>query len=409
MEQEWKSLWPRVWLIAGPVCDVREPGDFFTFDIGHESFVITRTDAGEVKAFYNVCPHRGNRLVQEDFGCVPQFTCSFHSWQFGLDGQNVQVTDRETFRSEVLAHGCDLTSVRCEVAGGLVFINMDGEAPPLREYLGVVADHLDVYEIEKMHVIRHVSSEWAANWKTGVDAFYETYHLHAVHPETQCCMEDYFVQYDAFPNGMTRMYIPFARPSPRFPDQESVNEGVQMMIRDAGLDPASFDGPVQDVREALQKAKRERAARIGLDYSKFTDGQLTDSVPYGVFPNVQIGCHPEGVFLMRFLPHPKDPEVFYYDNITLFRSAPDPDYTVPAWMGVPEDTDTSGAIRPDIERTPLGEQPNLGLVLDQDSFLLPVVQKGVKSRGFKGPLWGEQELRLRHYHAELDRYIGGEK
>jgi hypothetical protein len=58
---------------------------------------------------------------------------------------------------------------------------------------------------------------------------------------------------------------------------------------------------------------------------------------------------------------------------------------------------------------PIGQKPNLGDVLDQDSELLPIVQQGIRSRGFKGPLWGEQEVRVRHFHRELDRYIFGEK
>ena len=69
----------------------------------------------------------------------------------------------------------------------------------------------------------------------------------------------------------------------------------------------------------------------------------------------------------------------------------------------------SGDIRPDTVYTKIGEVPNLGQVLDQDSELLPVVQKGIRSRGFKGPVWSEQEQRLRHFHKELDRYLSGEK
>ncbi len=108
---------------------------------------------------------------------------------------------------------------------------------------------------------------------------------------------------------------------------------------------------------------------------------------------------------MRFLPHPTEPEQFFYDTCTLYMPTKDGQHGVPQWMGLPEGTDVSGEIRPDIIHVPLGEKPNLGLVLDQDSELLPHVQKGVRSRGFKGPLWSEQELRLRHFHTELDRYL----
>ena len=71
-----------------------------------------------------------------------------------------------------------------------------------------------------------------------------------------------------------------------------------------------------------------------------------------------------------------------------------------------EDVDTTGTIRPDVVHVPMGVAPELGEVLDQDSELLPIVQQGAKSRGFKGPLWSYQEGRLRHFHAELDRHLG---
>lgn len=411
MAQEWEKLWTKAWLIACPSSDVREEGDFATFEIGNENIVVVRGDDGQVRAFYNVCPHRGNRLVHTALGSLANgFACSFHSWKFNLDGSLKAITDRETFRPEVVCHNPGMSAVRCEELAGLVFISMNPDAPDLRGWLGPVAAHLESYQIDKMHVVRQVRSEWAANWKVGVDAFYEVYHLHAVHPETQGVMEDYFVQYDLFPNGMSRMCIPFYRPSPRVPDQLGVNEGLKMMMPDAALDPAGFTGTAQEVRAAAQKAKRERAERLGLGYEKLTDAQLTDSFAYGLFPNVQIGCHPEGVFLMRFIPHPEDPERFFYDITILFRpvgavAEAAGNYDVPAWMGLPEGTDISGRVRPDCVHVPLGQPANLGLVLDQDSELLPVVQKGLRSRGFNGMLFGEQEQRLRHFHVELNRYM----
>ena len=112
---------------------------------------------------------------------------------------------------------------------------------------------------------------------------------------------------------------------------------------------------------------------------------------------------------MRFLPHATDPERFIYDTMILYRHVDDPDYTVPAWMGLPEGIDTTGATRPNAIHGPLGQKPNLGQVLDQDSELLPIQQQGLRSRAFKGPLWSHQEQRVRHLHRELDRYINREK
>jgi hypothetical protein len=74
-------------------------------------------------------------------------------------------------------------------------------------------------------------------------------------------------------------------------------------------------------------------------------------------------------------------------------------------MGIPGGTDLSGATRPDCELYAEGEDANLGLVLSQDAELLPILQRGLHSKGFAAPLWGEQELRLRHFTAELDRHV----
>jgi hypothetical protein len=74
-------------------------------------------------------------------------------------------------------------------------------------------------------------------------------------------------------------------------------------------------------------------------------------------------------------------------------------------MGLADDVDLTGDTRPDIIRTGLGEPPELGEVLDQDSELLPIVQAGARSRGFRGPLWSDQEARLRHFPTELDRMM----
>ncbi|TDJ17766.1 MAG: Rieske (2Fe-2S) protein, partial [Gammaproteobacteria bacterium] len=116
--REWERLWTRVWLIAGVVSDVQEPGDYFTFDLGRENILVTRTDSGDIKAFYNVCQHRGKRLISNELGSVPRFTCAFHSWQYALDGSLERITDEDTFRPEVICHRPGLREIRCETQAG---------------------------------------------------------------------------------------------------------------------------------------------------------------------------------------------------------------------------------------------------------------------------------------------------
>ncbi len=403
---EWEKVFTKTWLLAGSVSDVREPGDWLRFDIGIESFIVVRLDDGTLAAHYNVCPHRGSQLVSGDTGSQDAFTCPFHSWKFGLDGKNIAVTDADTFRPEVLCHNHDLTPVKVGEAAGLVFISMTDDVPPLSDYLGAILPMLEGYRIDEMHVVQHRRSDWAANWKGGVDAFYETYHLHAIHPQTMGMLDDR-THIDLYPHGMSRQFVPFGQPNSHYPDQEGINPGIAAMLADAGLDPNTFQGTAGESRSAIAMAKRDRAARLGLDYERFSDAQLTDSTIFGIFPNAQIGCHPEAVFLHRFKPHADDPGQFTYDTTILYRHVDVPGYGAPLWMGLGDDVDMTGETRPDVVHTGLGEPPGMGEVLDQDSDLLPIVQAGARSRGFRGPLWGEQEARLRHFHVTLDRWLAG--
>jgi carnitine monooxygenase subunit len=406
--REWDALWTRAWLLAGVASDVREVGNYFLFDIGDESIIVIRTESG-LKAFYNVCSHRGSRILLEPHGRCSRFVCPFHAWRYDLDGNLVGITDRDTFRDAVICHNPGLVPLACDVLAGLVFVCMGDDPPPLREAIGLPPGYLEAYDIDRMNVVRHLRTEWLANWKVGVEAFYESYHLHQVHPETRDVMADLNVQYDLYPNGASRMIVPIGQPTPRRRDQTSLNDGLKFMLADVGIDPAQFQGTALDVRPAIQRAKRARAEARGQDFSKLTDNQLTDSWATGIFPNVQIGCHPEGVFVMRFLPHPTDPERFYYDTMTMLLPVPGEKPEAPAWMGLPEDLDISGKTRPAREDLGVEGGKLLGQVLEQDSELLPVVQAGMRSRAFKGQLWGEQEQRLRHFHAELQRYLDGEK
>ncbi|AUW59585.1 (2Fe-2S)-binding protein [Sphingobium sp. SCG-1] len=407
-DAEWETVFTKTWLLAGPSSDVRESGDWMRFDIGVESFIIVRKDDGELAAHYNVCPHRGSRLVLDDVGSQGSFSCPFHSWKFALDGSNLAVTDPETFRPEVLCHDINLSSVRVEEEAGLVFISMADDVPPLEEYLGTILPMLETYEIEKMHVVQHRRSDWAANWKGGIDAFYESYHLHAIHPQTMGMLDDR-THIDLYENGMSRQFVPFGQPNSHFPDQQGINPGIAVMLDDAGLDAAAFPGTAYESRSAIAMAKRDRAAKLGLDYDRFSDAQLTDATIFGVFPNAQIGCHPEAVFLHRFKPHADDPNQFTYETTILYRHIDVPGYGAPLWMGLGDEIDLTGETRPDVVHTGLGEPPGMGEVLDQDSDLLPIVQAGARSRGFRGPLWGEQEARLRHFHVHLDKWMAGTK
>ena len=228
-----------------------------------ESIIVSKTEDG-IKAFYNVCPHRGARLLTEERGNKKVFVCPFHSWSFRNNGELRTITDEETFQDAVICHRPGLTPVACEEHAGIIFISMADDPPTLKDAIGLPEGYLKNYQIDQMRVVRH-AQRMGPNWKAGVEAFYESYHPHAVHPETRGMMGDLNVQYDCYPNGASRMIVPLGQPSPRQADQTTVNEGLQYMLQEVGVNPADFEGTATDVRgDTAGKAHPLRPARSGL-------------------------------------------------------------------------------------------------------------------------------------------------
>jgi phenylpropionate dioxygenase-like ring-hydroxylating dioxygenase large terminal subunit len=408
MQKEWDHMWTRTWTCAGRESDIPMVGNYFRYDLGRESFIIVRSHDGAVRAFYNVCQHRGRRLIDHDFGTRAQLTCPFHSWAYDLNGVNKRVTDRETFTDRALCGDLDLKSVRCETWAGFVFINMNPSAPSLMEYLGEIPALMSGYQMEDMHVVKDTVLEIDCNWKTGLEAFIESYHLHVTHPQALPMLDDVYEQYDIYPNGHGRLATPLAIPSPRMGDQAKMNDGMRFMLMDAGIDPSTFAGSALDVRDAVWKAKTDPNNRFGLDYTGFTKSQILDDWNYFLFPNMTFNTHPEGVLVMRFLPHPKDPEKFYYHVHVIMPKLKD-GVKAPFYMGVPDDADVSGKTRPDREWTTM-EKPNMGEVLEQDISNMVGTQEGAVSRGLPGGMrFAERELRVQVFHAELDNYVNDRK
>jgi phenylpropionate dioxygenase-like ring-hydroxylating dioxygenase large terminal subunit len=404
MEAEQRKLWPKVWNWAIREEDIPEPGDFRTFRIAKENILIVRGEDMVVRAFYNVCPHRGNRLVMTDQGAFGDcMTCPFHRWKFDFSGKNQHITDRQSFRADALQRNADLEEIRCESWDGFIFINMDKSAIPLREHLGPLVDHALPYRLKDMLIMRRVRSVWDSNWKVGFDGFAEAYHVHAIHPQILPIFDDYHTQIDLYTNGMSRAITKFATPSPRLPAQ-GLNEGLRALMKEAGVDPDSYTGDVNDVRPLMQKAKRQRSEALGLDWSGFLDGQLTDDWNYAIFPNILLGLHPEGANLLYFRPHPDDPRKFIFDVIILMHPQKGSDIVPPAYMGLPEGVDLSGEHEAEVIEVDWREG-GLGLLFDQDSMLFTQIQEGVESLGFRGAILSQQEMRLGHFHAELDRYM----
>lgn len=410
-DREWDKMWTKIWNLAGLAADIPEPGDWFKYDLGRESFIVVRGDDGQIRAFYNACPHRGNQIVRTDFGTAGQcFTCAFHGWQFEKDGALRSIKEAETFRPEVIKDRPGLTEVRCDVWAGIVFINMDPVAEPLLSFLGIVPDHLAPYELERHRVFEDVEYVMDANWKTAFDAFIEFYHADVVHPELANVMETYFCQYDLYPKGVSRMILPYGYAPDKLEDRTSVNEMQKAMVKQWGGDPNEWDHLTgAEYKPAMIEVKRRLAAKAGWDYfDRLSDDQVVDDWNYSLFPNVTFNVYSDANYIQTFRPHPTDPMKCIWRAITTVPPAPNypefqPVSTSNMGQAVTGEAGWDGSVRPPINR--IANAADAGFVLEQDLILVPGVQKGVQSRGFQGYRLSEQEIRIRHYLAELDRYL----
>jgi phenylpropionate dioxygenase-like ring-hydroxylating dioxygenase large terminal subunit len=408
MQREWDHLWTRSWTCAGRTSDIPNPGQYFRYDLGRESFIVTRGQDNVIRAFYNTCQHRGRHLIDNDFGTCTRFVCPFHSWAYDLTGKNVRVTDRGTFKESTLEGDLNLKPVRCETWAGFVFINMDPAAPPLLEFLAEVPELMSAYRMEDMHVVKDAVLEIDCNWKTGLEPFIESYHVHITHPQALRILNDVYEQYDVFRNGHARLATPLVSPSPRTGRSNELNEGIKFFLAEAGIDPTTFQGTIEDAREAIWQAKRRPDNRYGLDFTRFTKSQVLDDWNYFIFPNMTLNTHPEGVLVMRFLPHATNPEKFYY-HVHVILPRLKEGVKAPFYMGVPDDADVSGRTRPAREWTTMA-QPKMGEILEQDISNMVATQRGLRSKGFaSGMRFAERELRVQVFHAELDAYLSGHK
>ncbi|MFA5938953.1 MAG: aromatic ring-hydroxylating dioxygenase subunit alpha [Sinimarinibacterium sp.] len=407
--REWEKVFAKTWQIACRVDHVRNKGDFYVFDLGRESILITHGADGKLRAFYNVCKHRGNRLVRgQRTGNAPSFGCSYHRWTWNNTGSVKFIPDQETFPGMPDNCSLGLSELKLGTWGGFVFVSMDADIESLEKYLDPLQKILDKYEPERMALMQDQTVEWNCNWKVGLDAFNETYHVAATHPQLLVVIDDYNVHIDCFKKHNS-FKVAYGVPSPRVEDRNTIPEvlGLYMdptgavldgtgkalssskAILEAGaVDPKTFKGTVDDVRVAVQQTKRANQGKVPfLPYKNLSDAELTDDLHVMIFPNAQFNVFAENILMFRHRPHPTDPDRSLYDVWYLSHVAPGERPPLPEHQSVSSSKD------------------DLGLTLSQDASNVETTQAGMKSRSLKTVYLSELETRIRHFNKVLDEYM----
>lgn len=184
---ERERVFARTWLMMGRVEDIAERGDYMvkSVEVCNASILIARGADNEIRAFHNVCSHRGNQVVWEDKGSrKTMFKCPYHNWTYGTDGRLIAIFDEDKFFG-VDKKKCGLDAVQCDVWDGWIFINLNPENKvSLKAYLGEMGEFLSDIPYINPHRSVTIQAYLNCNWKLVVDAFSESYHIPILHQKT---------------------------------------------------------------------------------------------------------------------------------------------------------------------------------------------------------------------------------
>jgi choline monooxygenase len=183
---ERKLVFQRNWIGVAFGHDIPAPGDAMPIDAAGVPLIILRDRGGEVRAFHNVCRHRGAALLDAPVRGQPTLRCPYHGWAYGLEGRlrATPLWDGQRVAAEgaVDRAALGLIPVRCGVWADVVFVDLSGAAPPLADFVRPLAARWAPYRTEDTSLAHCAAGEIAANWKLGVEGALENYHEAFVHP-----------------------------------------------------------------------------------------------------------------------------------------------------------------------------------------------------------------------------------
>jgi phenylpropionate dioxygenase-like ring-hydroxylating dioxygenase large terminal subunit len=179
---ETDRLFRREWLCMGRLAEMPEPGDYIARDLAGAPVFVIRQRGERVRAFANVCLHRGARLLDGD-GHVSRISCPYHSWTYDIDGQLVGAPFmQETPGFDVKASR--LVELACETWEGFVYVNADADAEPLAERLAGLSRLVGDYRMADYEPVFMTEETWPTNWKCLVENYMDAYHVHRVHRDS---------------------------------------------------------------------------------------------------------------------------------------------------------------------------------------------------------------------------------
>jgi Rieske 2Fe-2S family protein len=333
------------WVCVGHASQVAEPGSYLMRELGADSVVVIGGEDGRPRAFLNVCRHRGSRLIQEAEGGVRRrIRCPYHAWSYGLDGELKAAPHMDGV--EDFDTSCwGLAPVRVASVGGLVLVDLSGEAPEISSHLGALAEHLERYRVGSLRRAGKIDYEVQANWKSIIENYNECLHCPGVHPE--------------------------------------LNELSNYMSGEVLEGAGAWCGGSMTLRHGASTMGREGGDAHGRPAIQGLEGDDLSSVLYfALFPNALVSLHPDYAMLHTLWPRAADrTEVlceWYFEPSTIAGDGFDPSDAIEFW-----------------------DQVNR-----EDWYVCELTQKGVSSRGYVAGRYSTEEFDVHAFDMMVaSRYL----
>ena len=454
---EVEKVWKKVWQMACHEDDLPDVGDYVPYDIAQLSFLIVRTAPDEFKAYYNACLHRGRKLREVRGKHAEDLRCPFHGWTWNIDGTLKEIPCQWDF-PELKPEEQSLPQVKVARWGRYIFINPDENAEPFEDFIGDLSSHFEFFPYERRYKEAHVARIIRCNWKVASEAFMESYHVVATHPQIlQGGINDTDTKYDVFGNysraircgALESSGLPEWEPLPNDGKRrvihplngfvyEALDDGLVKVISPKGtsgiftpkaewisgdlgnvspqlcewiggkqlpgMAMGQMQAPSQSPKAEHPMAAMAEAQRgalrpiIGDLAEKIADIEFS-SVFFTLFPNF----HPWGSFNRinyRFRPHGNNPNECIMECIYLAPMPENGEYPAAPpihWLG------------PDDDWTEAPELGFLAKVFNQDIVNLPYVQEGLHATARDKVQFADyNETKPRHFHELLEKWISKE-
>jgi len=180
--EEQKKIFSEQWVLVGHQNQIARSGDYFISEVAGESLIVVRDKRSTIRAFYNVCRHRGTRLREDQSGHASAIQCPYHAWTYALDGRLVGAPHMDDVPGFDKAD-YSLHPVHLGLWEGLIFVNLADSPAPLEEWFAPLAGKFSHWNLPMLRSAKAINYDVQANWKLMFENYSECYHCPGVHPE----------------------------------------------------------------------------------------------------------------------------------------------------------------------------------------------------------------------------------